>query len=73
MPNIVSSEEMKSIILSWNKENPEAVLEAEKEFIKYIRKGWMAFAVSSNDKKAQIFTFKPESEEIHLFPFIEGG
>jgi len=61
------------ITLSWNKENPEDVASAEKTFSEYIRKGWLAFAVTSDNKKKQLFSFNPQLERIHMVPIVEGG
>ncbi len=61
------------ITLSWNKEDPEEVASAEKKFREYTRKGWLAFVVTTDNKKRQIFTFNPEFERIQLVPLVEGG
>jgi hypothetical protein len=61
------------ITLSWNKEDPEEVASAEKKFRKYTRKGWLAFVVTPENKKKQIFSFNAALQSIQLVPLVEGG
>jgi hypothetical protein len=70
---INQDEELKLITISWNKENPEEIALAEKEFNKYIRKGWLAFVVLPDNKNIQVFRFDPNFEKVHLTPTFEGG
>ncbi|MCW4021242.1 MAG: hypothetical protein NWF14_08455 [Candidatus Bathyarchaeota archaeon] len=70
---IPSKETARIITLSWNKEKPEEVASAEKTFREYTRKGWLAFAETSNRKKKQVFSFNPCLERIQLVPLVEGG
>jgi hypothetical protein len=61
------------IRLSWDKENPEEVKLAERKFKEYIRRGLIAFGITADNGKTQIFTFNPELKEIFLIPIVEGG
>ena len=74
IPEISSREEpVKMVTLSWDKEDPEEIASAEKMFIKYIRKGWLAFQVTSDNRKRQVFSFDPELGSVQLVPLVEGG
>lgn len=76
MPEIILNEErfkFKKITLFWNKEDSEETASAERTFREYIRKGWLAFVVTPDNKKKQVFTFNPEFERIQLVPLVEGG
>ena len=74
IPEIAPGEEsVRMIMLSWNKEDPEEIASAEKTFREYARKGWLAFVVTSDDKKKQVFTFNPEFGRIQLVRLVEGG
>ena len=66
-------ENVQKIQISWNKENAEEVALAKKKFEEYIRQGWLAFTITSDNKKVQIFTFNPVLEKIFLVPLSEGG
>lgn len=59
--------------LSWNRENIKETALAEKIFREYVRKGWLAFVVTEDNRKKQVFIFDPRVEEIHLVRPIEGG
>lgn len=73
MPDIASSEDQSMITLSWNKENLEEIALAEKKFREYIHKGWVAFVVTSDNEKKQVFTFDPVFERLQLIRLVEGG
>jgi hypothetical protein len=74
IPEIVPTEEKFGLVmLSWNKENPIEIASAEKTFKEYTRKGWLAFIVTSDNKKKQVFTFDPDFEKIQLVRLVEGG
>jgi hypothetical protein len=49
------------------------VKRAEDIFRKYVMEGWIAYTVTSDDRKIQIFTFNPELDEIVLTPIMFGG
>ena len=61
------------VTLSWSKEEPEEIALAEKKFKEYIRKGWLAFVVTPENHRVQVFTFHPEFGTIQLVPIAEGG
>jgi len=74
IPEISSREEsVKMVTLSWDKEDPEEIASAEKMFIKYTRKGWLAFQVTSDKRKRQVFSFDPKLGSVQLVPLVEGG
>ena len=74
IPEISPSEErFRMITLSWDKEDPEETASAQKMFIKYIRRGWLAFQVTSDNRKRQVFSFDPELRKVQLVPLVEGG
>jgi len=58
--------------VTWQKENPEQVRKAAETFQKYVFEGWLAFSVTKG-KKAQIFTFNKDLEQIVLAPVMFGG
>lgn len=60
-------------MLTWDKYDPTEVASAEKKFIKYTRKGWLAFSVSQENEKRQVFRFNNDFEKILLMPIVEGG
>lgn len=59
--------------ISWDKENAKEVVLAEKKFKEHVRQGWLAFTISPDNKKIQIFDFNPELEKLFLVPLSEGG
>jgi len=74
IPEISSGEErLRRITLSWDKGDPEETASAEKVFTKYIRKGWLAFHVTSDNRNRQVFSFDPELGRVQLVPLVEGG
>ena len=62
-----------NIKISWNEKNTEEVEIAEKTFKRYIDEGWIAFSVTSDNKRVQIFTFSPDIDRIILVPPLGGG
>ena len=61
------------VILTWDEESPEEIKSAEKTFNEYIRKGWLAFEVTADNRKKQIFAFDTSANQIHLVRLVEGG
>lgn len=59
--------------VTWRMEDPEEISRAEELFKKYLMKGWIAYTVTSDKRKIQIFIFNPELNEIVLVPVISGG
>lgn len=74
IPEIAPSKaKLRMITLSWNKEDPEEVASVENMFKEYTRKGWLAFALTLDNRKKQLFSFDPELGRIQLVPLVEGG
>lgn len=72
--SMVPIEEKSSrVILAWDEESPEEIAAAEKTFREYIRKGWLAFEVTADNKKKQTFSFDTSANQIHLVRLVEGG
>jgi len=61
------------VILTWNTNSISEVEAAKKRFNQYIKQGWLAFAVRSDNIPRQIFSFDASSEKIILSPIVEGG
>jgi len=59
--------------VTWRKADPKEVSRAEGIFKQYLMKGWIAYTLTSDKRKVQIFNFNPEFEEIVLVPIISGG
>jgi thiamine monophosphate synthase len=59
--------------VTWSKSNPEEVSRAAEIFRKYLMAGWIAYTVTSDKRKVQVFNFDPEFDEIVLVPIISGG
>ena len=59
--------------VNWRTDDPGAVKQAEDLFRKYVMEGWIAYTVTADDRKIQIFTFNPALEEIVLTPIMFGG
>ena len=60
-------------MLNWDRTNISEVKNAKKQFDHYVKQGWLAFAVRSDNIPRQIFTFDVSSEKIILTPIVEGG
>jgi hypothetical protein len=58
---------------NWRNDDPGAKKRAEELFRKYVMEGWIAYTVTADDRKVQIFTFNPELDEIVLTPIMFGG
>jgi hypothetical protein len=61
------------LVLEWNKNDADEVERAEKTFTTYLKKGWIAFAVTPEEKRMHVYTFDPAAEKIILAPIVEGG
>ena len=61
------------LVLEWNKNDADEVKQAEKTFTTYLKKGWIAFAVTPEEKRMHIYAFDPTVEKIILAPIVEGG
>ena len=44
----------------------------KKEFEEYLRKGWIAFTLTSDEKKILVYKLDPNFEKVILTPIIEG-
>lgn len=54
-------------LIVWDSKDPLEVQDAYKMFKEYLDKGWRAYAISDGGKKTKrIFSFDPETEEIHF-------
>jgi hypothetical protein len=54
-------------LIVWDSENHQEVQDAYKMFKEYLDKGWRAYAIGDGGKKTKrIFSFDPETEEIHF-------
>jgi len=72
IPNDPRSER-RPLTLTWRMEDQEEVSLAKKRFMEYLKAGWLAFAVTPENRRVQIFEFDPRLEKIVLIPFAEGG
>ena len=61
------------IVLEWTKDDVDEVKRAEKTFTSYLKKGWIAFAVTPDEKRIHVYAFDPNVEKIILAPIVEGG
>jgi hypothetical protein len=61
------------LVLEWNKDDADEVERAEKTFTTYLKKGWIAFAVTPEEKRIHVYAFDPAVEKIILAPVVEGG
>ena len=59
--------------LTWRMEDPKEVSFAKERFMEYVKAGWLAFAVTSENRRVQVFEFDPRLEKMVLIPFAEGG
>jgi hypothetical protein len=59
--------------IAWRTDDPDAVKQAADLFRKYVMEGWIAYTVTADDRKIQIFTFNPALDEIVLTPIMFGG
>lgn len=62
-----------AINVSWNKKKDEEIILAKRKFEEYIRQGWFAFVITSDNKKKLILNFDPALENIFFFPVSVGG
>lgn len=72
-PPSIPQAERRPITLTWKKEDPTEVDLVKERFIEYVKAGWLAFAVTPENRRVQIFEFDPRLEMIVLIPFAEGG
>jgi len=61
------------IEITWDSEDKQDTISAEKLFLDYTRQGWFAFKSLPEGKMAQIFHFQKTLTKITLFPLVEGG
>jgi hypothetical protein len=59
--------------ITWHKNNTGEIAHAEEVFKRCLIEGWIAYTVTSDDRKTQIFTFDPELELIVIVPILYGG
>ncbi len=58
--------------VSWDKDNPEEVSRARKNFERYVAKGWIAYSEESNGRR-RILVFNSDLDKIVLIPPLGGG
>jgi hypothetical protein len=61
------------IEITWDREDKQDTILAEKIFLDYTRQGWFAFTSLPQGKMAQIFNFQKTLAKITLLPLVEGG
>jgi len=61
------------IEITWDAEDKQDTILAEKIFLDYTRQGWFAFKSLPEGKMAQIFNFQKTLAKITLLPLVEGG
>jgi hypothetical protein len=59
--------------ITWSKDDPEGVRRAGEVFRRYLMAGWIAYMVTSDNRKVQVFNLNPEFAEIVLVPIVSGG
>lgn len=69
----VPQAERRPVTLTWKMEDSAGMNIAKERFREYLKAGWLAFAVTREDRRVQIFEFDPKVEKIILIPFAEGG
>jgi len=69
----VPQTERRPLTLTWKMEEPGEVSSAKERFTECVKAGWLAFAVTPENRRVQIFEFDPRLERIVLIPFAEGG
>ena len=59
----------------WNRDNPDEVEMARKQFAEFKKKKFAAFSVrgKEGEKAEQIFDFDPNAERIIFVPAMQGG
>ncbi|UCD73361.1 MAG: hypothetical protein JSW01_01605 [Candidatus Bathyarchaeota archaeon] len=56
----------------WDKDNPEEVYRAQKNFEKYLSKGWIAYSEEPEGRR-RILVFNSDLDKIVLIPPLGGG
>jgi len=51
------NDEIQTVVLVWNRDDTEEVETIRREFAKYLEKDWIAFAVTSDGRKIQVYRF----------------
>jgi hypothetical protein len=65
--------ERRPFTLTWRMEDPKEVSLAKERFMEYVKAGWLAFVVTPENRRVQVFEFDPRLERVVLIPFAEGG
>jgi hypothetical protein len=60
-------------MITWKKEDAQEVRSAKKKFEEYVRRGWLAYIVDSENKRIQVTALDPEFERIFLIALSQGG
>lgn len=58
--------------VSWDKENPEEVSQAQQNFEKYVSEGWIAYSEEPEGRR-RILVFNSDLDKIVLIPPLGGG
>lgn len=66
-------DKVRTLVLKWDRCSAEEVERARRRFEEYMKKGWLAFRVTSDNRKVQVYAFDTELEKIVLVPIVEGG
>ena len=69
----IRDDKVRTLTLKWDRRSAEEVERAMKRFEEYIKKGWLAFRVTSDNRKVQVYMFDTELEKVVLVPIVEGG
>jgi len=62
-----------TVTVVWDSRNTEEVKKARRKFEEYMKKGRIAFAVTPENRKIQIYNFDPKLEKIIMVTLVEGG
>jgi hypothetical protein len=59
--------------ISWDKDNPDEIETARKQFDSLLKKGHFAFTVDQKGAEKQIKAFAPDAGKIFFAPILLGG
>ena len=57
----------------WEKDNPDEIETARKQFDSLLKKGHIAFTVDKKGEEKQIKQFDPNAGKIFFAPILQGG
>ena len=73
IPVDLHDDRVRTVVLAWDRRNAEEVERARRKFEEYMEKGWVAFEVTPENRKVQVYRFNPKLEKIVLAALVEGG